>query len=39
MKIHEEEKVEFEIDFDPSMIKTGDDFLFSIAALELIKSD
>ena len=32
----EEEKCEFEIDYDPSMIKNEDDFIFSIAAKELI---
>ncbi len=36
-KTLEEEKVNFEIDFDPSMIKSEDDFIFSLAAKELIK--
>lgn len=33
----EEEKVSHEIDFDPSMITKDDDFVFSLAAKELIK--
>lgn len=36
-KTLEEEKVNFEIDFDPNMIKSEDDFIFSLAAKELIK--
>ena len=32
----EEEKCEFEIDYEPGMIKKEDDFIFSLAAKELI---